>query len=69
MSPKNLTAAVDWFFTEGYKELAHNPSAPTQSLVSSAFLRLKKVSDLLEVSPSDALLMTYEGKMNGKLKK
>lgn len=64
---KSLEKAVNWFFNGGYKDIAKSKKdAPTQSLVSSAYTSVMRVSDTMKLTPSEVLLLTYEGRRNGK---
>jgi hypothetical protein len=65
---QKLEKAVNWFFSTGYNQVCKNKNAPTQSKISSAYSSIMKVSEIMEMEPSEVILFTYEGKMNGKKK-
>ena len=64
MKDTELRKAVDWFFQGGYAELARTKGTAKQAQISSAVTSLMRVSELLELTPSEALAITYSGKHN-----
>lgn len=68
MNSVNLEKAIDWYFREGYKHLAKNPSGTFQAVCSSSMGRIHKLMDLMNSEGSEIIILLYEKNAN-KLRK
>ena len=68
MAETKLSEAIDWFFDEGYRQLAKNPKAVEQSAFYSAICSIRRAAKVLNLPPSEILLISYNGYRNGRKK-
>lgn len=66
MNTTNLEKAVNWFFNGGYVKCSTVKGSSKFNKITGAFTAINKLSALLNLKHSEAILLLYEGKVNGK---